>query len=378
MSVAKRDYYEILGVPRDADDQALKSAYRKLALQFHPDRNPGDKQAEEKFKEANEAYSVLSDGQKRASYDRFGHSGVGGASSGGGGGYDGGAPPDLEDLFSAFGLGDIFGGGGGAGKRRTRTQRGDDVRFDLEISFEEAMRGISADIQVPRLESCVRCKGQGAEPEDGLTTCPICKGRGEVVFQQSFLSVRRTCTQCNGRGQIIRRPCKDCKGEGYLRSERKLKINIPAGVDNGTRLRLQNEGQPGANGGPPGDLYVVLKVKEHAIYERQENDLHCKVPINVSQAALGTMVDLLTFDGLQSLKIPEGTQNNAILRLKGLGVPFLNAGGRGDLYVHIEVRIPAKLTREQRRLFEQLRDTLPTENEPESKGLFDKVKDIFG
>lgn len=377
MSVAKRDYYEVLGVSRDADDQTLKSAYRKLALQFHPDRNPGDKQAEEKFKEANEAYSVLSDGQKRASYDRFGHAGVGGPGGGGGSPFDGGgAPPDLEDLFSAFGLGDIFGGGGA--KRRTRTQRGDDVRFDLEISFEEAMRGISADIQVPRLESCVRCKGQGAEPEDGLTTCPICKGRGEVVFQQSFLSVRRTCTQCNGRGQIIRRPCKECKGEGYNRTDRKLKINIPAGVDNGTRLRLQNEGQPGANGGPPGDLYVVLKVKEHTIYERQENDLHCKVPINFAQAALGTQVDLLTFDGLQSLKIPEGTQNNAILRLKGLGVPFLNAGGRGDLYVHIEVRIPTKLTREQRRLIEQLRDTLPTENEPESKGLFDKVKDIFG
>lgn len=375
MNVAKRDYYEVLGVSRDADDQTLKSAYRKLALQYHPDRNPGDKEAEEKFKEANEAYSVLSDSQKRASYDRFGHSGVSGM--GGGGGFDGGAAPDLEDLFSAFGLGDIFGGGGGGGRRRTRTQRGDDVRYDLEISFEDSMRGMSADIQVPRLDTCGRCKGQGAEPEDGLTTCPICKGRGEVVFQQSFLSVRRTCTQCNGRGQIIRRPCKDCKGEGYTRTERKLKINIPAGVDNGTRLRLQNEGQPGANGGPPGDLYVVLKVKEHPIYERQENDLHCKVPINIAQAVLGTSVDLLTFDGLQTLKIPEGTQSNAILRIKGLGVPFLNAGGRGDLYVHIDVRIPTKLTREQKKLFEQLKDTLPTDNAPENKGLFDKVKDIF-
>ncbi len=374
MSVAKRDYYEVLGVSRDADDSTLKSAYRKLALQYHPDRNPGDHAAEEKFKEANEAYSVLSDGQKRASYDRFGHSGVSGP-GGNGGGFDAGAP-DLEDLFSAFGLGDIFGTSSG-GKRRTRTQRGDDVRYDLEISFEDSMRGMSADILVPRLDSCNRCKGQGAEPEDGLTTCPICKGRGEVVFQQSFLSVRRTCTQCNGRGQIIRRPCKDCKGEGYIRTERKLKINIPAGVDNGTRLRLQNEGQPGANGGPPGDLYVVLKVKDHPIYERQENDLHCKVPINISQAALGTTVDLLTFDGLQSLKIPEGTQGNQVLRIKGLGVPFLNAGGRGDLYVHIDVRIPTKLTREQKKLFEQLRDTLPAENEPENKGLFDKVKDIF-
>jgi molecular chaperone DnaJ len=375
MSVAKRDYYEVLGVSRDADDQTLKGAYRKLALQYHPDRNPGNTEAEEKFKEANEAYSILSDGQKRASYDRFGHSGVNGGGGAGPSGYE--APPDLEDLFSAFGLGDLFGTGGGAGKRRTRTQRGDDVRYDLEISFDDSMKGMSADILVPRLDSCGRCKGQGAEPEDGLTTCPICKGKGEVVFQQSFLSVRRTCTQCGGRGQIIRRPCKDCKGEGYTRSERKLKINIPAGVDNGTRLRLQNEGQPGANGGPPGDLYVVLKVKEHPIFERQENDLHCKVPINIAQAALGTTVELLTFDGLQSLKIPEGTQNNAILRLKGLGVPFLNAGGRGDLYVHIEVKVPSKLTREQRRLFEQLRDTLPVENLPENKGLFDKVRDIF-
>jgi molecular chaperone DnaJ len=372
MTVAKRDYYEVLGVGRDSDEGALKSAYRKLALKYHPDRNPNNPEAEEKFKEAAEAYSVLSDAQKRAAYDRFGHQGVSGA----GQGFDGGVPfTDLEDILGAFGFSDLF--GQRTGRARNRQQRGEDVRFDLEISFEESMRGLSADIQVPRLDPCARCKGIGAEPEDGLTSCPTCRGRGEVVFQQGFLSVRRTCTQCGGRGQIIRRPCKDCKGEGYLRSERKLKINIPAGVDNGTRLRVQNEGQPGVNGGPHGDLYVVLKVREHAIYERQDNDLHCTVPVNVAQAVLGASIDLLTFDGLQTIKIPEGTQPGAILRLKGLGVPHLNANSRGDLYVHIEVKVPHKLSRDQRKLFEQLRETLPTENDPQNKGLFDKVKDYF-
>jgi molecular chaperone DnaJ len=230
---------------------------------------------------------------------------------------------------------------------------------------------------VPRAEQCGRCGGKGAEPDDGLVTCPMCHGRGEVIFQQSFLSVRRTCSQCSGRGQIVRRPCKECRGEGYKRVERKLKINIPAGVDNGTRLRLSNEGQPGANGGPPGDLYVVLQVQEHPIFERHEFDLHCTVPVNIAQAALGTDVDILTFDGLQTIKIPEGTQHGSRLRLKNFGVPNLNGGGRGDLYVHIDVKIPAKLTREQRKLLEQLRDTLPAENEPQEKGLFDKVKDYF-
>jgi len=373
--VAKRDYYEILGVARNADDSALKSAYRKLALQYHPDRNPGDHAAEEKFKEAAEAYSVLTDGQKRAAYDRFGHQGVPTAA---GGGFDPSAGfPDLSDILSdVFGFGDVF-GGGNRQQRRNRAQRGDDVRYDLEITFEDSMRGLTADIQVPRMEECGRCKGKGAEPEDGLVTCPTCRGRGEVIYQQAFLSVRRSCSQCGGRGQIIRRPCKECKGEGYLRRERKLKVNIPAGVDNGTQLRLSQEGQPGANGGPPGDLYVVLRVAEHPIFERNEFDLHCTVPINVSQAALGAQIDLLTFDGLQTVKVPEGSQPGSRLRLKNLGVPRVNASGRGDLYIHLDVNIPSKLTRDQRRLFEQLQEHLPTENEPQEKGIFDKVKDYF-
>lgn len=371
-TVTKRDYYEVLGVERGANDQVLKSAYRKLAMQYHPDRNPNDPEAEEKFKEAAEAYSVLSDAQKRAAYDRFGHQGVAAAASQG---FDPNAFADFSDILGDFfGFGDLFGGGG---RRRTRQQRGEDVRYDLEISFEDAMRGLQADIQVPRLEQCKKCQGSGAEPTDGLVTCAMCRGRGEVTYQQGFLSIRRTCGQCGGRGQIIRRPCKECRGEGWLRVERKLKINIPAGVDNETRLRLSQEGQPGLNGGPPGDLYVVLKVGEHPIFERNGEDLHCKVPVNVAQAALGTEIDLLTFDGLHTVKVPEGTQTGQTVRMRGLGVPRVNGSGRGDLIVHVEVRIPHKLTREQRRLFEQLRESLPAENEPEEKGIFEKVKDYF-
>ena len=373
MSVAKRDYYEVLGVARDCDNEVLKGAYRKLALQHHPDRNPGDHHAEEKFKEAAEAYSVLSDPQKRAAFDRFGHQGVPTAT---GGGFDANGFPDLGDILNEmFGFGEVF--GGGSKQRRTRAQRGEDVRYDLDISFEDSMRGMAADLQIPRMEECGRCKGQGAEPEDGLTTCPMCRGRGEVIYQQAFLSVRRTCTQCSGRGQIIRRPCKECKGQAYLRRERKLKVNIPAGVDNGTQMRLSQEGQPGANGGPPGDLFVVLKVAEHPIFERHEYDLHCTVPVNIAQAALGCSVDVLTFDGLQHVKVPEGSQAGARLRLKGLGVPHLNSSARGDLFVHVSVKVPQKLTRDQRRLLEELRDVLPAENEPEEKSILDKVKDYF-
>ena len=374
MSATRRDYYEILGVGHDADDQALKGAYRKLALQYHPDRNPGSHEAEEKFKEAAEAYSVLSDAQKRAAYDRFGHQGVAGAA---GNGFDGAGFPDLSDILSdVFGFADPFGGAGGR-QRRNRPQRGEDVRYDLEIEFEDSMTGRSIDIQVPRMEECGRCRGKGAEPDDGLTSCPMCRGKGEVIYQQAFLSVRRTCSQCGGRGQIIRRPCKECKGEGYLRRERKLKVNLPKGVANGTQLRLTEEGQPGANGGPPGDLYVVLRVKEHTIFARDEYNLHCTIPVNLAQAALGTSVELLTFDGLQTVKIPEGTQPGQRIRLKGLGVPHIHSSVRGDLFVHVDVKVPARLTREQRKLLEDLRELLPAENEPEEKGLLDKVKDYF-
>ena len=236
---------------------------------------------------------------------------------------------------------------------------------------------MAADIQVPRLETCGTCKGTGAEANDGLTSCPMCRGRGETVIQQGFLSIRRTCGQCGGRGQIVRRPCKKCSGEGYNRTERKLRVNIPAGVDTGTRMRLTGEGQAGINGGPAGDLFVVLRVKEHPIFDRKDADLHCRVPINIAQAALGTEVDVQTFDGLDRVTIPEGSQHGDDVRLRGKGIPVLNGHGRGDLFVHIEVRVPKKLSRDQRKLLEQLNETLPASNEPEEKGLFDKVKDYF-
>lgn len=376
--MSKRDYYEVLGVPRDADEAALKSAYRKLALKYHPDRNPGNREAEEHFKEAAEAYGVLSDAQKRSAYDRFGHQGVAGA-AGAANGFDPETFQDFSDILGDFfGFGDLFGGRrGGGGGSRSRAHQGEHLRYDLEITLEDAIRGLNAEIQVPRAEQCTVCKGNGADAQDGLTQCPTCRGRGEVLMQQGFLTIRQTCRTCSGRGQLIRKACQKCAGEGSIRVDRKLRVTIPPGVDNGTRLRLANEGQSGTNGGPPGDLFVVLQLKEHPVFERQENDLHCTVAVNIAQAALGTEVDVLTFDGLERIKIPEGAQHGEQIRLRNKGVPFLNSNGRGDLIVHVQVRVPTKLSREQRKLMEQLRETLPTENEPQERGLFDKVKDYF-
>jgi molecular chaperone DnaJ len=375
--VSKRDYYEVLGLGRDAGEPDIKAAYRKLALKHHPDRNPEDPEAEDKFKEASEAYSVLSDAQKRAAYDRYGHAGLQG-----GGGQPGFNPEQFADfgdiLGDFFGFGDLFGGGGGGGgRRRTRAQRGEDVRYDLELSFEEAAFGLTAEIQVPRAERCDRCNGGGAEPGTGASSCPTCHGRGEVLYQQSFLSIRRTCSTCGGSGQLIRNPCSQCRGHGYRQVQRKLKVTIPAGVDESTRIRLANEGQPGGNGGPAGDLYVFLKVKEHAFFERHEQDLHCTIPVNIAQAALGVEIEVPTLDQPYRLKIPEGTQSGAQFRIRNKGVPVVNGSGRGDLYVHIDVRTPARLTREQRKLLEQLRETLPVDNAPAEKGLFEKVKNYF-
>ena len=371
--VSKRDYYEVLGVGRGAGEGDIKSAYRKLALQHHPDRNPEDPAAEERFKEASEAYSVLSDPQKRAAYDRFGHAGLQGL--GQQGGYSQDAFSDVSDILGDFfGFGDLFGSGS---RRRSRAQRGEDVRYDLEIGFEEAVFGLSAEIQLPRTEVCGHCAGSGSEPGTRPTACPTCNGRGEVLYQQSFLTIRRTCSTCGGSGQVIRNPCSQCRGQGHRQVQRKLKINIPQGVEDGTRLRLSHEGQPGANGGPPGDLYVFLKVRQHAFFERRENDLHCIIPVNFAQAALCCEIEVPTLEGPHKLKIPEGSQSGAQFRLRNKGVAVLNGSGRGDLYVHLEVRTPKRLTREQRKLLEQLRETLPEDNAPAEKGLFEKVKDYF-
>jgi molecular chaperone DnaJ len=369
--VAKRDYYEVLGIGREASEQEMKSAYRKLALKYHPDRNPNSKEAEDKFKEASEAYSVLSDAEKRRAYDAYGHQGVGSSAAGG---FNPDAFSDFADIFGDFfGFGDLFGGG----RSRTRAQRGDDLRFDLEIGFEDSIHGLEAEIQVPKMEPCSSCRGTGAETEDGWTTCSTCRGRGEVFLQQGFLSIRKTCGTCGGRGKLLRRPCRTCKGEAYVQVNRKLKVKIPAGVDTGMKLRVPGEGQPGANGGPPGDLYVFLSVKPHPVFERKDYDLHCTVGINIAQAALGTEIHVLTFDGLETLRVPEGVQSGETLRLRGKGVPFVNGGGKGDVIVHVDVKTPRKLTREQKRLFEELMATLPAENEPQEKSLLDKLKDYL-
>jgi molecular chaperone DnaJ len=375
----KRDYYEVLGVSRDATEQELKSAYRKKALEWHPDRNPErHDQAAEKFKEAAEAYSVLGDPQKRAGYDRFGLAGAGGAA--GGGGFDPNIFAEFQDIFgSGFGLGTIFDdllGMGGRGPRR-RSNRGADLRYDLEIDFEEGAFGLDTQIKVPRLETCTACGGSGAKRGTSPTTCPNCGGRGQVRFTQGFFSITRPCSNCRGAGQVIKHACPDCRGEGRLRKEKTLKVRIPPGVDTGTRLRVQGEGEAGLQGGPPGDLYVLLSVRDHPFFERQDHDLVCTVPLSFWQAALGAEIQVPTLEGEETLKIPEATQTDSVFRIRDRGIPRLNGSGRGDLYVKVVVRTPGKLTKEQRKLVQQLAEISPSNNRPEEKTVFEKVKDYF-
>jgi len=370
-NVDKRDYYEVLGIDRGASGDVIKSAYRKLALKYHPDRNPGDAEAEEKFKEASEAYSVLSDDQKRQRYDQFGHQGVNGQS----GGFNPQDFSEFSDIFGDFfGFGDIFGGGGG---RRGRRRRGADLQYELEVEFKDAVFGMETEIQFPRTESCDKCSGSGAEPGTQPVTCPTCHGRGQVYYQQGIFSVGRPCAACSGRGQIIQSPCGRCNGRGSIRNNRKLKINIPAGVDTGTRLRLTGEGEAGPQGGSPGDLYVLLTVAEHPHFERDGQELHYEAAINFAEAALGATVKVPTLVGERELKVHAGVQNGSRFRIRGEGVAHVNSGRRGDLIVHVRVRTPEKLSSEQRKHFEALAELLPTDHEPKEKGFFDKVLDFF-
>jgi molecular chaperone DnaJ len=375
--VSKRDYYETLEVSRTASDQEIKSSYRKLALKYHPDRNPGDKKAEERFKEAAEAYAILSDGDKRARYDRFGHAGVGGAQ-----GFDPSQFSGFEDIFG--GLGDIFGFGGGG--RRTGPQRGADLRYDLEIRFEQSAKGVETTIQIPRHETCETCRGNGAAPGSSPATCPQCRGTGQLRYQQGFFTVARTCGQCRGAGKVISKPCATCRGEGTVEQMRKLTVKIPPGIATGQRLRLTGEGEAGTLGGPPGDLYVVIFVREHEFFQRDGNDLRCTVPLAFTTLALGGDIKVPGLDGDETVKVPESTQTGTTFKLRGKGMPDVSGRGHGDLLVTVQAVTPKKLSKEQKKLLEQLAESLPEQKikpsardeEDDDRGIFGKVKDIFG
>lgn len=365
--MSKRDYYEILGVARTATDAEIKRAYRALAVQHHPDKNPDDPHAEEKFKEAAEAYAVLSDPQKRAAYDRFGHQGVG-AGSGFNPGFS-----NIEDIFDIFGFGDMFGQRGG---RRTTVQRGSDLRYDLEISLENAATGKDEKLRIPRLEKCDECDGSGAQKGTHAETCITCGGSGQTRYQQGFFSVMRTCANCQGQGKVIKSPCKKCRGAGRIEKERTIEIKIPAGVETGSRLRVTGEGEAGMNGGPSGDLFIVIHVAENENFERQGANLYSAVPVTFAQAALGAEITVKTLDGEEPLKVPAGTQTGTVFRIKGHGMPNLGGRGKGDLFVAVTLVTPKTLTKEQRKLLEQLAEIEDIDFSDES--LLDKVRNIFG
>jgi molecular chaperone DnaJ len=372
-SNVKRDYYEVLGLQRGASEQEIKSAYRKLALQYHPDRNPNNPDAEEKFKECSEAYAVLADAEKRSLYDRFGHAGVGGA--GAGVGFDASVFQDFNDIFGEFfGFGDLF--GGGRSGRRTRAQRGADLREDITLEFEEAVFGIEKKITYRRHENCDTCAGSGSASGKTMT-CRTCGGRGQVRYQQGFFSIARTCPACQGAGAVISDPCAKCKGEGRVLASKTVEAKIPAGVEEETRIRFTSLGEAGTHGGPFGDLYVVLHVKDHPFFERQGTNLHCVVPISITQAALGTEIQVPTLEGQQALKIPEGIQSGTVLKMRGKGVPVLNGHGKGDIFVEVRVQTPTKLTKRQREILQELQGTTPVENQPQRRTLLGKVKEMF-
>ena len=372
---AKRDYYEILGVTRTASEQEIKSSYRKLAMQHHPDRNPGDAGAEEKFKECTEAYAVLSDSEKRQRYDQFGHAGVNGG-SGGFGGFD---PTQFTDFSDVFGdlFSDFFGVNVGGGRSRGRQQRGQDARADLTLTFEEAAFGKKTQVKIRRYEVCEHCRGTGSAGR-GPSTCSTCGGRGQVRYQQGIFSISRPCPACQGQGQVISDPCTKCKGETRLMREHMVDVAVPAGVEDGMRIRYPGQGDAGPGGSLAGDLYVVLQVKPHPVFEREGNDLHCSVPISFAQAALGTEIMIPLLQGEHKLKIPDGTQSGTVFRIRGKGLAAVQSSGKGDLFVRVRVQTPAKLNKRQRELLEEFGNTFSVDNKPEPRSLFDKVKEIFG
>jgi len=367
----KADFYETLGVDRSADEKELKSAFRKLAMKFHPDRNPGDEACEHKFKEINEAYETLKDPQKRAAYDRFGHAAFENGGMGGGHGFGAGG---FSDIFE-----DIFGEMMGGGRRRSSgRERGADLRYNMEISLEEAFTGKTAQIRVPTSISCDECSGSGAKPGTQPVTCSMCSGSGRVRASQGFFSVERTCPTCQGRGQTISDPCTKCHGQGRVTEERSLQVNIPSGIEDGTRIRLANEGEAGLRGGPPGDLYIFLSVKPHEFFQRDGADLYCKVPISMTTATLGGSFEVATLDGTQTrVKVPEGTQSGRQFRLKGKGMPVLRQSAIGDLYIQTVVETPQNLSKRQRELLEEFERLSSTENHPQSSGFFTRMKDFF-
>ena len=366
--MSKRDYYEVLGVIKTSTEVEIKRAYRTLAVLHHPDKNPGDVAAEDKFKEAAEAYSVLSDAQKRSAYDRFGHQGVGAGSAG----FDPGFS-NIEDIFDIFGFGGFGQRGGG---QRTTVQRGSDLRYDLEISLENAATGKDEKLRIPRLETCDECTGTGAEKGTTAETCITCNGSGQTRYQQGFFSVMRTCSNCQGRGQKIKSPCKKCNGQGRIEKEKTIEIKIPAGVETGSRLRVTGEGEAGPGGGPSGDLFIVLHISAHEHFERQGADLYAAVPVTFAQAALGAEIKVKTLDGEEDLKVPAGTQTGTVFRVKSQGMPNLGARGKGDLFVAVTLVTPKSLTKEQRKLLEQLAEIEDADFSDES--FIDKVRNIFG